>query len=140
MNVIYNVKNGLEGLEGVRDRTAFRSTVALPYKTYPKTKFSENSTDVFGELVIKAWYDAKNCLCGVQLYHPNASFFYEELQILGLSIQEVEDFFSTKGILFEVEEDKSGVRVNRGSVRIYAPDMMDVGGTAKVEAVYVSIP
>jgi hypothetical protein len=42
-----------------------------------------------------------------------------------------------EGVYFEVEKGKTGINVNQNSVRLYAPDMNDLGGRATVESIYV---
>lgn len=64
----------------------------------------------------------------MEVYFPNACFYYDGKQVLGLSIEAVESFFVAEGVSFEVEKDKTGINVNQNSVRFYAPDMDDLGG------------
>lgn len=74
---------------------------------------------------------------GLEVYLPNAFFYYDGKQILGLSIEDIESFFVAEGVYFEVEKGKTGINVNQNSVRLYAPDMNDLGGRATVESIYV---
>ncbi|WLH54017.1 hypothetical protein [Pseudomonas tolaasii] len=137
MKLNYSQSKGLENFFCGQGREDVRKVIGLPYRVFPKTEFSENSNDAFGEAVMQAWYNSSNELLGLEVYFPNACFYYDGKQILGLSIEEVERFFVAEGVSFEVEKDKTGINVNQNSVRLYAPDMGDLGGRATVEAVYV---
>ena len=137
MRLNYNQSNGLEDFFSGQGREEVRKVIGLPYRIFPKTEFSENSIDAFGEAVMQVWYNCSDELLGLEVYLPNACFYYDGKQVLGLSIDDIESFFVAEGVPFEVEKDKTGINVNQNSVRFYAPDMSDLGGQATVEAVYV---
>ncbi|WP_285351707.1 hypothetical protein [Pseudomonas sp. ME-P-057] len=137
MRLIYSQSSGLEHFFFGQGREEVRKVIGLPYKVFPKSEFSENSIDAFDEGVMQVWYNRSNELLGLEVYLPNAFFYYDGKQILGLSIEDIESFFVAEGVYFEVEKDKTGINVNQNSVRLYAPDMNDLGGRATVESIYV---
>lgn len=137
MKLNYSQSNGLEDFFCGQGRDEVRRVVGLPYRVFPKTEFSENSIDAFGEAVMQVWYNCSNELLSLEVYFPNSCFCYDGKKILGMSIEDVESFFVAEGVSFEVEKDKTGISVNQNSVRLYAPGMSDLGGRAMVEAVYV---
>lgn len=138
MKFIYSERNGLDGFAWGQDMSKVRETLGVPYRTFPKTDCSENSTDAFGDAIVKVWYDASDCMSGLQINHPNALFFYEGKQLLGQSLKEAENFFVALGISYELEADKTGITVSQDSVRLYVPDMIDLGGDAIVKAIYIN--
>lgn len=137
MRLNYSRSNGLEDFFCGQGREEVRRVIGLPYRVFPKTEFTENSIDAFGDAVMQVWYSCSNELLGLEVYLHNAFFYYEGKQILGLPIEDVESFFVAEGVSYEVEKDKTGINVDQNSVRFYAPDMNDLGGRATVEAVYV---
>jgi hypothetical protein len=104
MKFYYSDSDGLEVFAGVRDRESVRRAIGLPFETFPKTEFSENSTDAFDGATIKAWYDAANIVCGVQLYHSSAEFYIQGRQLLGVSIAVAEKAFTELGMVLGVRE------------------------------------
>jgi len=137
---IYSEADGLSIFRGMRNRKAVRESIGLSYLELPKTEFSENSTDAFGEAVLKAWYDASNNISGVQLYHPAAEFYFSGLQLLGIFMKDLAACLRVLGVEFEYDEDGTGLNIKSNTVRFYAPDFFDIGEVAVVEAVYIDIP
>ncbi|WP_084309006.1 hypothetical protein [Phytopseudomonas flavescens] len=136
----YSDDDGITLFDRVRERSKVRELMGGHVRVFPKTEFSENSTDVFGDVFAKVWYSADNNVSGVQLYDPDAKFYYAGKQILGLSLGEVRNFLNDSRIDFAYEEDGSGIVIEDGRVRIYIPDSDEYGELAKVEAVYIDIP
>ncbi|ATB66761.1 hypothetical protein [Pseudomonas mosselii] len=92
MNYTYSSQDGLDVFTGGRDEV--RAKLKLPYKVFAKTAFSENSTDVFGDVLMKVWYDRHARLSGVQLYYPEASVEFLGQTLLGISVELLEAFFN----------------------------------------------
>lgn len=141
MNFTYSSKDGLDVFAGVRGRDEVRAKLKLPYKAFAKTAFSENSTDVSGDALVKAWYDQHDSLSGVQLYYPEASLDFQGQTLLGISVDLLERFFQRMHVNYEFEDDGSGMKLLTDGLEIglYAPDL-ESGKSAIVEAVYVPIP
>lgn len=137
MRLNYSQSNGLESFFCAQGREEVRRVIDLPYRVFPKTEFLENSIDALGDAVMQVWYNYSDELLGMEVYFPNACFYYDGKQVLGLSIEDVESYFVAEGVRFKVEKDKTGLNVNQSSVRFYAPGMSDLGRRATVEAVYV---
>ncbi|MNY23880.1 hypothetical protein D3C86_1575640 [compost metagenome] len=140
MKFYYSEFDGLEVFRNIRDRGEVRAAIKLPYRVFPKTEYSENSTDVFGSAALKAWYSADDIIVGVQVYYPEGEFYFLGGQLLGVSVNELEVFLIGLGVGMEYEADKTGVNIKNNTVRFYAPDFGECGKRAKIEAVYLTIP
>ncbi|MGC3894254.1 hypothetical protein [Pseudomonas urmiensis] len=142
MNFVYSATDGVDAFYGVRSREQVRERLNMPFRVFAKIEFSENSTDVFGDVVIKAWYDKKDRVSGVQLYHPEASLSFKGQQILGRTVNDVERFLQSVKVSYEFEADGSGLKIMADALELglYAPDLDVLGKDAHVEAIYVPIP
>ncbi|MDH1629788.1 hypothetical protein [Pseudomonas mosselii] len=141
MNYTYSSQDGLDVFAGVRGRDEVRAKLKLPYKVFAKTAFSENSTDVFGDVLMKVWYDRHDRLSGVQLYYPEASVEFLGQTLLGISVELLEAFFQRIHANYAFEDDGSGLKLLTDGLEIglYVPDL-ESGKSAIVEAVYIPIP
>lgn len=140
MKFEYSKTDGLSIFKGIRTRDAVRKRIGVGYKTYAKTEFSENSTDVFGESMIKIWYSANDEIEGVQLYHPEAQFFYHEKQLLGIQTKELNLFFAALKQSLVLESDGTGFNARNNAIRFYVPELDELEESAKIECVYLEIP
>jgi hypothetical protein len=140
MTFNYSEADGLSVFSGVRDREAVRKVVDLPYRVFPKTEFSDNSTDVFGGAALKVWYDANDKISGAQIYYPEASFCLLGKQLLGKSVKDLELLLSEMGLELVFDIDGAGFNIKNDTVRFYVPALAELDKRARVEAVYVEIP
>ncbi|WP_346400768.1 hypothetical protein [Pseudomonas syringae] len=139
MRFKYSESDGLSVFKNARFRNAIRKKLGGDYKAFPKTRFSENSTDVFGGAVVKVWYDANDEVKGVQLYHPEAEFYYFGKQLLGSNIEELELFFSSIGQSLIFDDDGTGFNAENNAIRFYVPYLDEFQKKARVECVYIDI-
>ena len=133
----YNKEHGISLLVGVRDRARVRDLMGKDFRVLPKTEFSENTVDVFGNVVARAWYDACDVLVGIEFYALGSEFYFSGSQVLGKDFQYIEKLLSTLGVAFDVEEDGTGISINDGRLRFYIPDMLESGPLAEIKSVYV---
>ncbi|MBN7822460.1 MULTISPECIES: hypothetical protein [Gammaproteobacteria] len=136
----YSDSDGVDIFFGVRNRGDVRRAIGVECRVFPRTEFSDNSTDAFGGSIAKVWYDADDNACGIQLYYPAAEFYFSEKQFLGVGLGEAELFLSDQGVAFDCEDDNTGISIKGGAVRFYAPNADELGNAAIIEAVYVEIP
>ncbi|MDH1103712.1 hypothetical protein N5C37_21645 [Pseudomonas mosselii] len=141
LNFTYSSKDGLDIFAGVRGRDEVRAKLKLPCKVFAKTAFSESSTDVFGDVLMKSWYDQHDSLSGVQLYYPEASLDFKGQALLGVSVDLLEQFLQRIHANYEFEDDGSGLKLLTDGLEIglYVPDLEN-GKSAIVEAVYIPVP
>lgn len=79
----YNEEHGVSLLVGVRDRARVRDLMGKDFRVLPKTEFSENTVDVFGNVVARAWYDACDVLVGIEFYALTLSFIFQGVRCWG---------------------------------------------------------
>lgn len=139
MRFDYSELHGLDIFENIRSRTSLRSVLGDPSRVLPKTAFSENSTDVFGAVTMKAWYSEEDIVSGVEIYYPEAEFYIFGKQVLGRAVSELEIVVKDAGLDLLFENDGSGVSIKNDTVRFYAPDVGSLKGEAKIDAVYISV-
>lgn len=135
----YSEKYGVSLLAGVRDRARVRDLMGGDFRVLPKTEFSENTIDVFGGIIARAWYDASDILIGIEFYALGSEFYFSGGQVLGKDFQCIEKLLSTLGVAFDVEEDGTGISINAGRLRFYIPDMLESGALAEIKSVYVDL-
>lgn len=133
----YNEKYGVSLLAGNRDRARVRDLIGCDFRVLPKTDFSENTIDVFGSVIARAWYDASDILIGIEFYAMGSEFYFSGQQVLGKDFQYLENLLSALGVVFDVEEDGTGISINDGRLRFYIPDMLEGGPSAEIKSVYV---
>lgn len=133
----YSEKYGVSLLAGDRDRARVRGLIGYDFRVLPKTEFSENTIDVFGSVIARAWYDASDILIGIEFYAMGSEFYFSGRQVLGKDFQYLENLLSTLGVAFDVEEDGTGISINDGRLRFYVPDMLESGPLAEIKSVYV---
>lgn len=136
----YSDSDGVDRLFGIRNRGDVRRAIGVEYRVFPKTEFSDNSTDAFGGSIAKVWYDADDNARGIQLYYPAAEFYFSEKQFLGVDLGEAELFLCDQGVAFDYDDDNAGISIKGGAVRFYVPNTDELGKAAIIEAVYVEIP
>lgn len=139
MKFVFDELYGLDILKKNRKRSDLRKYFGDSYREFPKAPFSKNSTDVFGGSVIKVWYEVDDTIEGIQVYHPEAEFYYYKNQLLGVSVKDLKSIFSSLGEDLFAEEDGSGFNARNNRVRFYVPDLEELNCDAKVECVYVDI-
>jgi hypothetical protein len=137
MKFYFSIREGINSLGGVKSRGGLRSALGIPFEVLPKTKFSRNSSDVFGGAVLRAWYDERDLVTGVEIYHPAAEFFFEKAQLLGVSVGELEEFMKNLGVDLLVDKDGTGFSIYDDSIRFYVPDLEEMKAAAKIKAIYL---
>ncbi|NAT26111.1 hypothetical protein [Pseudomonas syringae] len=140
MRFEYSESDGLSIFKNARLRSTLRKKLGGDYKTFPKTQFSKNSTDVFSGAAVKVWYEADDEVKGVQLYHPEAEFYYFGKQLLGNKVEELELFFFAIGQPLIADDDGTGFSTINETIRFYVPDFYEFQKKACVECVHVDIP
>lgn len=139
MDFVFKIGYGLEIFQKKYDRDYVRKAIGGQWKTYPKIEFTENSTDTFGEIVARAFYDAGDILIGIEFSALKAKFWINNYQFLGKTIGQVKSRLSIMEIDFEGEEDETGINILNNAVRFYAPEMDDLVDLAKIVSIYVCI-
>jgi hypothetical protein len=139
MKFNYHEVWGLDIFEGIpQTRSAVRSRLGEPTNVLPKTAFSQNSTDVFGNAALRVWYTGEEEMLGIELYHPEVEFVFFGKQILGACVFELESSLTRAGLKISYNADGTGVSSEDGDLRFYAPNISEEKEQAKVLAVYIS--
>lgn len=139
MDFYYSQTDGLTILKGGRNREDVRKAIGTEYRVLPKTEFSENSTDSFGQLIAKCWYDKANVLAEIELYDLDARLFLSDKNVLGISYLELKEILKGLDYLYIVDDENLGVNIFDDMVRFYIPNMDEDGNNAKVEAVLIKM-
>ncbi len=140
MNFFYSETDGVTLFSGVRDRDDIRQSIKLPYKIFPKTKFSENSEDSFGNTALRVWYFSSNKVMEIEFYTPECNFFYKTYDLLSMTYGELLAVVKLHGWETVDPGEGLGFDLEGGSVRLYIPDIEDDGLNAKCKAVCVVVP
>ncbi|WP_311970479.1 hypothetical protein [Pseudomonas baltica] len=139
MDFVFKIGYGLEIFQKKYDRGYVRKAIGGQWKTHPKSEFTENSIDTFGDIVARAFYDASDILTGIEFSALKAKFWINNCQFLGKTIGQVKSRLSIMEIDFEEEEDETGINILNNAVRFYAPEMDDLVDLAKIVSIYVCI-
>jgi hypothetical protein len=136
----YSETDGLAIFREVRNRADVRARIGIAYEVLPKTEFSDNSTDVFGSVVMRVWYTATDIISGVELYYPKAKFLLYGQQVLGCTVRELRLKVQAPDLILEEDADGTGFNVKDDTVRFFVPDWLEKGELATVDSIYLQIP
>lgn len=139
MDFYYSKTDGLTILRGVRNREGVRKAIGTEYRVLPKTEFSENSTDSFGQLIAKCWYDKDNILIEIELYDLDARLFISNKNVLGISCLELKEILKSLDYTYILDEENLGINIFDDTIRFYIPNIDEGESSAKVEAVLIKI-
>lgn len=140
MNFFYNAQHGVSLFETTRNRGIVRKLMNLPYDVSPKTEFGENSKDFFGNTTAKVLYYANNDIMGIELYEPDAAFYYNTYNLLSMSYGGLLAVCDLHSWAYTHDDEGLGIDLEDGNIRLYIPDIDEEGVNAQCKAVYITVP
>lgn len=140
MNFFYSKSDGVSLFENKRNRESIRSLMKVPYEVSPKTEFSEIPDDFFGNLIAKVLYHENEDIMGIQLYEPDAKFYYNTYNLLSMNYGELLAVCALHSWAYTDDDEGLGIDLEEGNIRLYIPDIDEEGLNAKCKAVYVAVP
>jgi hypothetical protein len=140
MDFFYSKSDGISLFKNKRDRASIRSLMKVSYEVSPKNEFSEIPDDFFGNLIAKVLYHGNEDVMGIQLYDPDATFYYNTYNLLSMSYGELLAVCDLHSWAYTHDDEGLGVDLEDGNVRLYIPDIDEEGLSAKCKAVYITVP